>query len=483
MVVARIALGILTLLLPSVLPAADAPPNIVIIFCDDMGYADIGPFGAEVDTPNLDQMAAEGRRFTDFYAGQAVCSASRAALMTGCYPNRISVYGALGPNSKRGLNPQETTIAEMLGPLGYATAIYGKWHLGDAPKFYPTNHGFDEYFGLPYSNDMWPLHPTSDQFPALPLWEGNREDGHSVVIAEVDHEDQRHLTTWYTEHAVDFINRHHEDRFFLYVPHSMVHVPLHVSDKFRGKSGHGLFGDVVQEIDWSVGQILDAIREHGIAKNTLVLFTSDNGPWLSYGTHSGSSGPLREGKGTAFEGGQREPTIFWWPGHIPAGTTCTEFCGTIDVLPTVAALTGAELPPREIDGLDISELLLDPNAKTPHKAFYYYWGRQLHAVRSGDWKLHFPHNYRSLDGREGGTGGKPTRYEQLHIGLALFNLAKDVGESHNVAAEHPEVVARLKKLADEMRAQLGDSLTKTKGSENRPAGRVGEGRSDRSSIK
>ncbi|HEX6984247.1 MAG TPA: sulfatase, partial [Planctomycetaceae bacterium] len=401
------AAAVIAVLPSSPAPAAEAAarPNVIVVFCDDLGYADIGPFGAKVDTPHLDRMAAEGRRFTDFYAAQAVCSASRAALLTGCYPNRVGILGALGPRAKHGLNPEETTIAELLKAEGYATAIYGKWHLGDQAPFRPTEHGFDEYFGLPYSNDMWPLHPDlvrlppqarerKSRYPDLPLWEGDA-GGHRVVNTKVTPDDQKNLTAWYTERAVAFIDAHRDEPFFLYVPHSMPHVPIFASDKFAGKSGHGLYGDVVQELDWSVGQILDAVRWHGIEEKTLVLFTSDNGPWLSYGDHAGSAGPLREGKGTAWEGGQREPTIFWWPGTVPAGTTCSEPCGTIDLLPTVAALAGAALPERPIDGKNITPLLRgDEGARSPHEAFFYYWGDALHAVRSGDWKLHFPHDYR-----------------------------------------------------------------------------------------
>ncbi len=472
------------LCLPVAAFAADRPPNVVVIFIDDMGYADIGPFGAKVATPHLDRMAAEGRVFTDFYAAQAVCSASRAALMTGCYPNRVGILGALGPQAKTGINPNETTLAEVAKSKGYATAVYGKWHLGDEPEFYPTEHGFDEYFGLPYSNDMWPLHPEvvalppelrkkKQRWPDLPLWAGSTKNGHEVVIEKVTPDDQKNLTTWYTEHAVDFIDRHAAEPFFLYVPHSMVHVPLFVSDKFEGKSGHGLFGDVVQEVDWSVGQILDAIRRHKLDQNTLVLFTSDNGPWLSYGEHGGSAGPLREGKGTAWDGGQREPTIAWWPGHVPAGTKCDEVCGTIDVLPTVASLIGAELPDTKIDGKDITPLLLGKDgAESPHEAFFFYWGDALHAVRSDKWKLHFPHDYRSLDGKPGGKGGKPASYVTKHADLALYDLSNDIGEQKNVAGDHPDVVARLTKLADDMRAELGDSLTKMKGKENRPPGKA-----------
>ncbi|HXU10580.1 MAG TPA: sulfatase, partial [Candidatus Binatia bacterium] len=322
---AAIPLAFLAMLFPAAAQAS-RPPNIVVIFMDDMGYADIGPFGARgYATPSLDRLAKEGRVFTDFYVSQAVCSASRAALLTGCYNGRVGIYGALGPKSKIGIHEAEVTLAEICRQKNYATACYGKWHLGDARKFLPLQHDFDDYFGLPYSNDMWPLHPTARNFPDLPLIEKNE-----VVTAAVTHEDQNQLTTWYTERAVAFIEKNRERPFFLYVPHSMVHVPLHVSDKFRGKSGAGLFGDVMMEVDWSVGQIVDAIRKQGLEKDTLLLFTSDNGPWLSYGEHAGSAGPLREGKGTMFEGGCRESTIFWGPGRVPAGSVCKEPAMTID---------------------------------------------------------------------------------------------------------------------------------------------------------
>lgn len=445
---------------------ADRPPNVVIIFTDDQGYADVGVFGAEgFETPNLDRMADEGRTFTNFYAAQAVCSASRAALLTGCYPNRIGIIGALGPGSNIGLNANEVTIADMLKPLGYATAIFGKWHLGDAPIFLPTRHGFDEYFGLPYSNDMWPNHPTAgDRYPPLPLIEGEE-------VVELD-PDQRNLTTWYTERAVDFIDDHANEPFFLYVPHSMPHVPLFVSEKFAGKSDQGLYGDVIMEVDWSVGQILDAIRRNGIAERTLVLFTSDNGPWLSYGNHAGSAGPLREGKGTAFDGGQREPTIAWWPGKISAGTSCDEPAMTIDLLPTIAELTGSSLPDHPIDGMDLSPLLLgEPDARSPHDALFFYWGRELHAVRSGNWKLHFPHPYRSLDG-PAGADGQPSPYISRMIGLSLFDLEADPGESTDVKDDHPEVVARLQALAEQARDELGDAFSDREGSGVRPPGRL-----------
>jgi len=459
------------------------PPNIVVIFIDDMGYADIGPFGAQgYDTPNLDRMAREGMVFTDFIVSSAVCSASRAALMTGSYHRRVGISGALGPQSTIGINADEVTLAEICKQKGYATAVFGKWHLGHHPKFLPLQHGFDEYFGLPYSNDMWPLHPDyanlppdaakrKQGFPPLPLIEGSR-----VIDAEVTGEDQAQLTTWYTEHAVDFIERNKDRPFFLYLPHSMVHVPLFVSDKFRGKSERGLFGDVVMEVDWSVGQILATLEKHGLEENTWVVFTSDNGPWLSYGDHAGSAGPLREGKGTEFEGGIREPTVMWWPGRIPPGSRCDELASTIDILPTAAALIGARLPDHRIDGKDIRPLMFaEPDARSPHEVFYcYYAGGELQAVRDRRWKLHFPHQYRTLAGRPGGTGGTPVKYEHKQIGLALFDLKNDIGETTDVAAEYPEIVERFKRLAEQAREDLGDKSTQREGKGIRPAGRLND---------
>ncbi|MHC1762972.1 MAG: sulfatase [Verrucomicrobiia bacterium] len=442
-----------------------AKPNIVLIFADDMGYGDLGCYGSKTPTPNLDRLAAQGVRFTDFYVGQAVCSASRAALMTGCYPNRIGIQGALGPKSKVGLNANDITIAEILKAQGYATAIYGKWHLGDAPEFLPTRHGFDDYFGLPYSNDMWPFHPTGGtNYPPLPLIEGDR------VVQLMP--DQTQLTTWYTERAVKFIEANKERPFFLYVPHSMPHVPLYVSDKFKDKSGRGLYADVIMEMDWSTGEIVKALREHGLEERTIVIFTSDNGPWLSYGDHAGSAGPLREGKGTTLEGGQRVPCIIAWPGVVPAGATCRELAGTIDVLPTLADLAGAELSrDHMIDGRNIWPLISRPaEAKTPHEAFFYYWGRHLQAVRSGQWKLHFPHDYASL--ARPGSDGKPGAYAAKKIGLELFDLANDIGETKNVADANPEVVKRLETLAEQGREDLGDSAGKRPGKNVREPGRL-----------
>jgi arylsulfatase A len=446
---------------------AERLPNFVVVYADDLGYADIGCFGAkEIKTPSIDRLAAEGAKLTSFYVAQAVCSASRTALLTGCYPNRVGILGALGPKSPIGINAEEMTIAEVLKQRGYATAIYGKWHLGHHEKFLPTNHGFDDYFGLPYSNDMWPKHPEAapGTYPELPLIEGTK-----VVDKNPD---QTQLTTWYAERAVKFIAANKDKPFFLYVPHAMPHVPLYVSDKHAGKSKAGIYGDVIEEIDWSVGQILAALKEHGIDENTLVIFASDNGPWLSYGNHAGSAGPLREGKGTAWEGGVRVPFAARWPGKIPAGTVSSEVAATIDVLPTFAKLAGAPLPKRKIDGKDIWPLLAGAkDAKSPHEAYYFYWGRALHAVRAGKWKLHFPHGYRSLTGTPG-KEGKPNGYSQRRTELALYDLEADVGETKNVAAEHADVVAQLKALAEVARADLGDERTKRQGTGVREAGKL-----------
>lgn len=453
--------------------AAERLPNFVIIYIDDMGYADIGPFGAEgYATPHLDRLAAEGRKFTDFYVVQAVCSASRAGIMTGCYNVRVGIQGALAHRAEHGLHAGEMTLAEVVKQKGYATSCVGKWHLGHHPKFLPTRHGFDEYLGLPYSNDMWPGHPEAGKnFPDLPLF-----DGQQIVDAQVSDEDQCQLTTRYTERAVQFIQKNKDRPFLVYLAHSMVHVPLHVSDKFRGKSSRGLFGDVVMEIDWSVGQIMATLRKHKLDRDTMVVFASDNGPWLSYGDHAGSARPLREGKGTMFDGGCRVPALMWWPGRIPGGTICRTPAMTIDLLPTLARLVGAELPKHPIDGKDIWALISGhPGAASPHEAYYFYWGNHLEAVRMGRWKLHFPHGYRTLAGQAGGKGGTPVRYQQAKIGKSLFDLESDPGESRDVVDQHPDIVARIERLADRMRDELGDSATRQKGRGVREPGRLEPG--------
>ncbi|MDQ3439320.1 MAG: sulfatase [Planctomycetota bacterium] len=440
------------------------PPNVVLIFADDMGYGDLGCYGGKNPTPNLDRMAQQGVRFTDFYVAQPVCTASRAALLTGCYSNRVGLLGALGPKAQIGINPNETTLAEVFKSRGYATAIFGKWHLGHLPQFLPTRHGFDEYYGLPYSNDMWPKHPTM-KFPDLPLIERDQ-------TLELN-PDQTKLTTSLTERAVDFIGRKKDESFFLYVPHPMPHVPLFVSEKHAGKSGRGLYGDVIAEVDWAVGQILDALKRHGLDERTLVIFTSDNGPWLSYGNHAGSAGPLREGKGTTFEGGVRVPCLMRWPNQIAPGGVCRMPAATIDLLPTLAKLIGAEAQPRErvIDGRDIWPLIQgDPAATSPREALFFYWNQELQAVRSGKWKLQLPHGYPRPD--PPGSGGQPGPAETMRIELSLYDLETDPGESKNVAADHPDVVARLQALAESCRDDLGDAATKRQGKNVRPPGKV-----------
>ncbi len=461
--------------------AESRPPNVVIIFTDDLGYADVGVFGGKgFKTPHLDRMAKEGIRFVNFHVSQAVCSASRAALLTGCYNNRLGIHGALGPGAKIGLNPSEMTIAEVVKQKGYATGMFGKWHLGDHPSFLPVKQGFDEYYGIPYSNDMWPFHPEvvdlpedspkKKRWPDLPMVEGDK-----IINPKLTPDDQTQLTTWYTERAVKFIEKNKAKPFFLYLAHNMPHVPLYVSDKFKGKSDRGIHGDVLMEIDWSVGEIMKALAQNGLDENTLVIFTSDNGPWLSYGTHAGSAGPLREGKGTSWEGGVRVPFIARWPGKIPQNRVSGLPAMTIDLLPTIAGLIGAPLPEKKIDGKDIWPILKgDAQAKSPHEAYYiYYANNQLQAVISGQWKLFFPHTYRTLGGKPGGTEGKPADYENAKTELELYDLKNDLSEKTNVAASNLEVVERLQKLGEVAREDLGDSLTQRKGSGLREPGRVG----------
>jgi len=446
------------------------PPNVIIIFTDDQGYQDVGSFGAsDIETPYLDQMAAEGIKLTDFYAAQAVCSASRAGLLTGCYPNRLGVHGAFMPDSKKGLNPSETTLAEMLKEIDYKTGIFGKWHLGDHPDFMPLKQGFDEYFGIPYSNDMWPLHPQQGpvfNFGPLPLYKNE------TIIDTLS--DQSNLTSQITERSVDFIKQHKDNPFFLYIAHPQPHVPLYVSDKFKGKSIRGLYGDVIMEIDWSVGQVLATLKEYELDEDTLVIFTSDNGPWLSYGDHAGSAYPLREGKGTALEGGQREPCIIRYPGKITPGGVINVPMMAIDIMPTLAHITGASLPANKIDGKNVWEIWTGNSSQSPQEAYYFYYHvNELHGIRYGKWKLYFPHTYRSLNGKPGGKGGIPVDYEYNTIeNVELYNLSTDIGETTDVAAENPEIVARIKSLGDAMRTELGDALTDKEGTGTRPIGIV-----------
>ncbi len=413
----------------------DPPPNFVIIFIDDMGYGDIGPFGSTVnETPHLDRMAEEGLKMTSFYVTSPVCTPSRAGLLTGSYPKRVGLAKfsshtiggnewVLFPGDKTGLNPGEITIADLLKKAGYATGIFGKWHLGDQPQFLPTEQGFDEYFGIPYSNDMWPQN-NNWQFPPLPVVQSKK-----VVDTVETMDDQAKLAYRFTKHATDFIREHEDQPFFVYLPHAFIHYPRAARQQFMSDANNVTEAQI-EEVDWSTGRILQTLREEGLDKNTLVIFTSDNG---GAGT---DMGPLRGGKATVWEGGFREPTIAWWPGTIPAGTVTGEMATAMDLLPTFADLAGVELPAdRKIDGKNITNLLKSPSkAASPHEYFYYYVKDSLQAVRSGPWKFIRPDK--------------------------LYHLEQDIGESNNLAAEHPDVVKRLKQAMHRFDRQLEKNIRK-----------------------
>lgn len=463
--------------------------NLVVILADDLGYGDLGGYGAtDIRTPHIDRLAQQGTRFTDFYVAQPVCTASRAALLSGCYPNRVGLEGALNHTSETGIAAGEVLLSELCRARGHATAAFGKWHLGHRPPFAPSRNGFDRFVGIPYSNDNGPLHPVVRGIPALPML-----DGEKVIALDPD---QSQFTRTFTDRAVEFLEANRDRPFFLYVPHVMPHVPIAASEPYRGQSGRGLYGDVVEELDDSVGRIVSTIDRLGLSERTLVLFLSDNGPFLSYGDHAGSAGPLREGKLTTFEGGVRVPCLARWPGRVPAGRTCREPIMSIDLLPTWAAVIGAELPDHAIDGRDVRPLLLgEDGARSPHEAFAFYAGEGLEAVRSGPWKLHLPHDYLTVNGPPG-RGGKPANYANMkpaaitesglagiasrhgyrvaHTERALYNLVDDPGETTDLAARHPEVVARLEQLADRFRTDLGDTLTGRTGTGRRAPGRSQE---------
>jgi arylsulfatase A-like enzyme len=426
-------------------------PNIVIIFLDDSGYSDFHPFGNPAyPTPNVEALAKQGCQFHEFYVPQAICSASRSALLSGCYPGRTGVFGAHPPGA-RGLDPKFATMGQVLKTAGYRTAVFGKWHIGDQPDTRPPARGFDESCGLMYSNDMWKFHPEFPEKFDVPLhfWENGK-----VKIESMTPKDQPMLTTWYTEHAVDFIHRNKANPFLLYVPHSMPHVPLFRSEKFAGKSGAGVYGDVMMELDWSVGEIMKALKTAGVENNTLVVMTSDNGPWTSYGNHAGKT-PFREAKGTGFDGGTRSACIMRFPGKIAAGTVSKRMMCTIDVLPTVAKLAGAALPKNPIDGLDVWDLIVDKTgAQNPHEYYAFSTGKVFEGVISADgrWKLHVPHSYRTLI--YAGNDGKPGKYRQAQIGLSLFDMEAEPYEKENVIQKFPDIAKRMKGFADEHRRQF-----------------------------
>lgn len=447
-------------------------PNVVLIYLDDMGYGDLSLTGAlGYKTPNIDNIAHKGMFFTRFYSPQAVCTASRAGLLTGCYPNRVGLSGALSHASSVGLSAEEETIAEMLKKRGYSTAAFGKWHLGFQREFLPTNHGFDEYYGIPYSSDMWPYHPTGT-YPPLPVFEND-----SIVDPDVTPEEQSRFITDFTTRTIDFIKRKKNQPFFVYLAHATPHVPLYVSEKFKGKSEQGLYGDVMMEIDWGVGQIIRTLEETGLDKNTLLIFTSDNGPWLNYGNHAGSTAGYREGKGTTYEGGQRVPCLMMWKGVIPGGSVCNKLASGIDIFPTLSAITDSPSPKNRIDGVSLLPLLQGNEEANPRESFYYYYRKNsLEAVTNGNWKLVFPHPGRTyLQSPPGADGSPGVVNENFEFDGGLYDLRRDPGERYDVRESNPEIVKVLEHIAAEARADLGDDLTGHTGKNRREPGKVAKG--------
>lgn len=444
------------LAIPAHEAAAKSHTNFIVINLDDVGYGDFSCNGAlGYTTPHIDEMANNGVRFTHFLVGQPISGASRAGLLTGCYPNRIGFAGAPGPNCNYGIHPDEMTMGELVKQQGYATAIFGKWHLGDAPEFLPLQNGFDEYYGLPYSNDMWPYHPQNDRFgfTDLPTIEGNTILGYNT--------DQTRFTTDYTDKAVQFIEKNKKNPFLLYLAHSMPHVPLAVSNKFKGKSEQGLFGDVMMEIDWSVGEILKTLRAEGLEENTLIILTSDNGPWTNYGNHAGSAGALREGKATTFDGGNRVPCIVYWKGQTKPGTICNKLTSNIDIFPTLAEIAAAPLPKHKIDGVSLLPLIKGDKQANPRTSFVYYFNQNdLEAVTDGMYKLIFPHKHATYQKYAPGDDGMPGNLTTDEIAkYELYDLRRDPGERYNVIDLYPAKAIELKAIASQMRNDLGDNLT------------------------
>lgn len=438
-------------------------PNIVFILADDLGYGDLSSYGSEtIETINIDKLAEDGVKLTSYYAAQPVCSASRAAILTGAYPNRIGIYNAFGPTSDSGISHNEYTLAEMLKDNGYKTGIFGKWHLGSKKEFFPTNHGFDEFYGILYSNDMWRWHPEYPAGYPQDLLLYKNENALKEII------DQSNLTKDITSESINFIEKNKDRPFFLYIAHPQPHVPLFVSKNFEDITGNGLYADVITEIDYSVGRVLDKIEESGLTKNTIIVFTSDNGPWLSYGNHSGSSGIYREGKGTTWEGGVRVPSIIKFPNGLKSNEI-DEPIMAIDWMPTFANITGSKLSQNKIDGKDIWPLLSGEVDQSPHeKLYFYYRVNELHSIRMNNWKIQFSRTYRSLNGKAGGKDGIPVKYDMNLIDKnELYNLKDDPRERINVYDKFPEIAKKMEKLGDDARDELGDNLLGIKGEENR----------------
>lgn len=474
----NLALFLLLLLFLS-FKAKDTKPNVIIIYFDDMGYGDTEPYGMTgIHTPNFNRLAAEGIRFTNYNTVQAVCTASRAALLTGAYTNRIGLAGALGPRAATALSMEEETIASLLKKNGYTTGMLGKWHLGSEAPYFPMSYGFNSFYGLPYSHDYWatdydgkPVTKEGDyrkNWGSVPVIEGAK------IIKTISTLDQQaEWTTTLTEKAVSFIKQNKKDPFFLYLAHPMPHVPLAVSKKFEGKSELGVFGDVIMELDWSLGEILNTLDKEKLADNTVIMLMSDNGPWVHFGNNAGSTGGFREGKGTTFEGGTRVPCLMRWPKKIKAGNVSGELISNLDILPTVSAITNSALPEKRIDGLNLMPLLLGKTTKGPRETLYYYYNQNsLKGVRYKHWKLVLPHKSLSY---EQGTLGKdrfPGQTQNIDVPLGLYDLAHDPGEKYDVQKLYPEIVTEMMKYVEEARQDLGDDLTGRQGANRRLPAKV-----------
>lgn len=459
--------------------AKETKPNIIIIYFDDMGYGDIEPFGMTgIHTPNFNRLAAEGVRFTNYNTVQAVCTASRAALLTGAYTNRVGLAGAIGPGANVALNMNEETIASILKANGYTTGMLGKWHLGSEAPYFPMSYGFQSFYGLPYSHDYWatdfdgsPVTKAGDyrkNWGTVPVIEGDK------IVKQISTlEQQAEWTTTLTEKAVAYIKQNKKDPFFLYLAHPMPHVPLAVSDKFKGKSELGVFGDVIMELDWSLGEVLNTLDKEKLTNNTVIMLMSDNGPWVHFGNNAGSSGGFREGKGTTFEGGTRVPCLMRWPNKIKAGNVSGELISNLDILPTISAITNSKLPEKRIDGLNLLPLLTGKTIKSPRETLYYYYNQNsLKGVRYKNWKLILPHKSQTYEQGTLGRDRFPGQLKSMDVPQGLYDLAHDPGERYDVQKLYPEMVSEIMKYVEEARVDLGDDLTGREGANRRKAAKV-----------